>query len=219
MAKLIKEHKSFHLELKDLNDKTGEVAFYFASLKRDQDKDRFVKGAYDKTLAENKANIYHNRDHSEAVGKPMELGFDGTGWYCVSMLAIKTICGNDCYEQYKAGLIKGHSQEFETILSDRSADGSERIIREVRLWGVTSVTNIPASLDTPTISLKSIQDAADYMEKINTLLTKGNASDELCKKFMDEYTKLEAFVKKHSAAKTVTRRPLLSSEGIERFSL
>lgn len=194
-----KKTKFFQLELKELNDRTGEVEFYFASWKRDMERDRFIKTAYDKTLSQNQENIYHNRDHADAVGKPIIFVVDEKGVFCKSQLAIHTINGKDCYEQYKAGLIKGHSQEFETILDEKSSDGSERIIKEVRLWGVTSVTNIPANLDTPTISVKSLEDAADQMKKINNLLLKGNASDKLCESFLKEYDVLAAFVKKHSS--------------------
>ncbi len=194
-----KEIKSFKLEMKDMDDKSGAVVFYYASFTRDLESDMFLKTAYNKTLSENTDNFYHNRDHKDAVGKPGEMGVDDKGVWCKSQLAIKTINGNDCYEQYKAGLIKGHSQEFETILSSNNTDGSGRDIAEVRLWGVTSVTNIPANLDTPTISVKSLQDAGELMGKINKMLHSGNISDAMGEKFLKEYNKLSELVKKHTA--------------------
>ncbi len=198
-----KQIKSFGLEVKEVNDKTGEVTFQFAAWNKDLDGEIIEKSAYSKTLAENKNNVYHNRDHSEAVGKPVNFFVEDKGAYCVSQLALKTINGNDCYEQYKAGIIKGHSQEFVTTKEDYSKEYKARVIKELRLWGVTSVTNIPANLDTPTLSIKSFEDAAKQMERINNLLHNGNASDELCEKFVTEYKKLNEFVTKHAGLKAL----------------
>jgi HK97 family phage prohead protease len=188
-------NKFLGLELKDLNDKTGQVAFYFGSFKKDLDNETIDKGAYAQTLKDT-SHVYHNRDHEDAVGKPISFGVDDKGAYCVSQLAIKTIHGNDCYEQYKAGIIKGHSQEFVTTSEGKAADGS-RLIKILELWGVTSVTNIPASLDTPTISVKSFAEVADHLEKINLLLKSGNISDKLGAKFMNEYAALSELVEKN----------------------
>ena len=194
---LEKEIKSFQLELKDLNDSTGEVAFYFAAWTKDLDGDTILKTAYNKTLTENKSNIYHNRDHEDAVGKPKDFGVDDKGAFCVSQMALKTIDGNDCYEQYKAGLIKGHSQEFNTIKSTNDAIG-DRVIQEVRLWGVTSVTNIPANLNTPTLSIKSFNDASTRLKSINDLLHNGNISDKCGELFLKEYNRLNEWIESKS---------------------
>ncbi len=208
---LEKEIKSyFNLELKDLNDKSGEVVFYFAAWSKDLDGDTILKNAYNKTLAENKPNIYHNRDHRDSCGMPMSFGVDDKGAYCRSQLAVKgwkspdgeildgTIVGNDTYQQYKFGLVKGHSQEFNTIKSTNDGNG-DRIIQEVRLWGVTSVTNIPANLDTPTLSIKSFEDAATRMKSINDLLTNGNnISDKCGELFLKEYNRLSEWMEEKS---------------------
>jgi len=184
----------FGLELKDMNESKGLVTFYFASWNPDQENDVFLKTAYNKTFKENKNNIYHNRDHSTAVGMPMTFGTDETGAFAISQLAMKTIAGRDTFEQYQAGLIKGHSQEFQTIIDEYNTETQIRTIKEVRLWGVTSITHVPAQLDTPTISMKSYEDAADYLKKINDLLTKGKVSDELGEKMLKEYKTLSEII-------------------------
>ena len=132
---------------------------------------------------------------SDAVGSPISFGTDENGAYVVSQLAIKTINGSDMFEQYKAGIVKGHSQEFEPITSD-GVKGINRIVKEVKLWGVTSVTNIPANLDTPTIELKSFADAAEQLSKINKLLTTGNISDELGERLTKEVKSLNEILEK-----------------------
>lgn len=188
------------LELKDMNNNTGEVAFYFSAWEKDLDNEIILKSAYTKTFDENKSNIYHNRDHTDVVGVPKSFGVDDKGAYCVSILALKTITGNDTYEQYKAGLIKGHSQEFQTLQDSFDKEQKARIIKQVKLWGVTSVTKIPANLDTPTMSIKSFSDAADYMNRINDLLTKGNISDGLGERFVAEFKTLKELLSQKSKA-------------------
>ena len=198
---MTKERKFHSLELKDFDDKSGVVAFYFAAWSKDLDNDIILKTAYTKTFSSGLKDVYHNRDHKDACGVPdrKSFGVDDSGAFAVSKLAIKTFVGNDTYEQYKAGVIKGHSQEFETILSDYDTNKQARIIKEVRLWGVTSVTNIPANLDTPTISLKSYQDVVEQLKRINDLLHKGHISDACGEHFTAEFARLESWVTKNKA--------------------
>jgi len=186
--------KSFPLQMKDMDDKTGQVAFYFAAFDKDLEGDIIEKSAYSKTLKENFSNLYHNRDHTHACGVPMSVEVDNKGAFCLSQLALKTVVGLDTYEQYKAGIIKGHSQEFQTIKDTMDMLQKARVIKELRLWGVTSVTNIPANLDTPTISIKSFQDITKHLKNINDILHKGNISDRLGEKFAAEYVRLKAFI-------------------------
>jgi HK97 family phage prohead protease len=192
--------KPIGLELKDLNDSNGEVTFYYAAWTKDLVGDRIVNTAYDKTLAESKNKFYHNRDHGVAVGKPLSFDKDQKGAYVTSQLALKTIAGNDTYEQYKAGLVTGHSQEYNPVKYEWEDNGSTRVIKEMKLWGVTTVTNIPANLDATTISVKSLEDVTEYMAKINNLLRTGhNISDPLGEKFESEYKALKTFVDKKNA--------------------
>lgn len=203
--------KSFKLEMKDMDDSTGEVAFYFAAFDKDLEGDIIEKAAYKKTLKENFSNFYHNRDHTHACGTPIEVGIDDRGAFCVSQLAIKTIVGNDTYEQYKAGLIKGHSQEFETIKDQMDMGQKARIIKELRLWGVTSVTNIPANLSTPTLSIKSFDDITLQMKRINDLLLKANISDVLGDSLGKELVRMKSFLNDNSEQ--------LTAYGLEKKSI
>lgn len=216
-----KQVKSLFLDFKDLDETKGIVSFYFASWSEDLEKDIILKTAYTKTLQENRKNIYHNRDHCDAIGSPISFGTDDKGAYCVSQLALKTINGRDAFEQYQAGLVKGHSQEFETILDEYDYDTGIRTIKEVRLWGVTSVTNIPANLDTPTISMKSYEEVADHLAKINKLLTTGKISDALGEKFLQEYKSLNEIVLKiqKEDAEKKKGKLLITDNVVKNFSI
>ena len=179
------------LELKDFEEAKGIVSFYYSAFNNvDLVGDIVTPSAFIKTVSENFKHIYHNRDHCEAVGRPLEFGQDNKGAYVVSQLAIKTEDGLDCFEQYKAGIIKGHSMEYNAVKWSYDEVKDVRTITEAKLWGVTSVTNIPANLDATTISIKSFTDIKYSMEEIEKFLRKGNISEKSGKAFLEEFDKL-----------------------------
>lgn len=208
-----------NLELKDFSEGEGKVAFYYSAFNNaDLGGDIVQDTAFKKTVQENFKHIYHNRDHHEAVGAPIEFGQDNKGAFVVSQLAIKTKNGSDCYEQYKANIIKGHSMEYEALKWSYDEAKDIRTITEAKLWGVTSVTSIPMNLDTPTISIKSFKDISDSISEIENFLRKGNISDDLGKKFLTQYEKLKMLAKsledKLSAGSTTdenSTEPILTS--------
>lgn len=180
-----------NLELKDFEEAKGIVSFYYSAFNNiDLVGDIVTPSAFLKTVSENFKHIYHNRDHSEAVGKPLEFGQDMKGAFVVSQLATKTEDGADCFEQYKAGIIKGHSMEYKAVKWSYDEVKDIRTITEAKLWGVTSVTNIPANLEATTISIKSFTDIKYSMEEIEKFLRKGNISEKSGKSFLLEFDKL-----------------------------
>jgi HK97 family phage prohead protease len=212
--------KFMPLEIKDMNDSTGEVAFYFAAWGLDRDGDIMKKSAYPKTIKENFKNIYHNFDHEDVCGVVKSLEVDERGAFCVSKMMLNTAVGHDVYEMYKAKAIKGHSQEFETLEYAYENIGNNkkaRVISDVRLWGVTSCSKIPANEDTPTISVKSHQDAIEYMKALNDLLTKGHITDITGEKFKAQYLKFKALIDQMEAKEEP--KPLITKSMVEKFSL
>jgi len=192
----MKEKLLNHLELKDFEEAKGLVSFYYSAFNNiDLGGDIVTPSAFIKTVQENFTHIYHNRDHCEAVGKPISFGQDQKGAFCVSQLGIKTEDGSDCFEQYKAGMIKGHSMEYKAIKWSYDEVKEIRTLTECMLWGVTSVTNIPMNLDATTISIKSITDIKYSMEEIEKYLRKGNISEKSGIKFLAEYDKLSVLAK------------------------
>lgn len=186
-----------NLEIKDFSgDGEGKVVFYYSAFNNTDLGGDIVKDtAFIKTVKENFKHIYHNRDHCEAVGSPLEFGQDSKGAFVVSQLGIKTEYGKDCFEQYKANMIKGHSMEYEAIKWSYDETTDTRTISEAKLWGVTSVTAIPMNLDATTISIKSFKDISLSISEIENFLRKGNISDDLGKKFLKEYDKLKILAK------------------------
>jgi HK97 family phage prohead protease len=217
------KNKFMPLEVKDMSDSTGEVAFYFAAWGLDRDMDIMKKSAYPKTIKENFKNIYHNFDHMDVCGVVKSLDVDERGAYCVSKMLLNTTVGRDVYEMYKAKAIKGHSQEFETLEYAYETIGTNkkaRVISDVRLWGVTSCSKIPANEDTPTISVKSHQEAIEYMEALNDLLTKGHITDMAGEKFQRQYLQLKAFVEGSGTEESTEEpKPLITKSMVDKFSL
>lgn len=217
------KNKFMGLELKDMNDSTGEVAFYFAAWGLDRDMDIMKKSAYPKTIKENFKNIYHNIDHEEVCGVIKTIDVDERGAFCVSQLILDSTVGMDTYARYKAKAIKGHSQEFETLEYAYENIGNNkkaRVISDVRLWGVTSCTKIPANEDTQTISVKSHAEAIEYMEALNDLLTKGHITDMAGEKFQRQYLQLKAFVEGSRAEDVIVEpKPLITKSMVDKFSL
>lgn len=215
------KNKFMQIELKDLNDKTGEVAFYFAAWGLDRDGDIMKKSAYPKTIKENFKNIYHNVDHGEVCGVIKSLEVDERGAFCVSQMSLKTDIGRNTYERYVAGEIKGHSQEFETLefaYESIANNKKARVISDIRLWGVTSCTKIPANGDTPTIYVKTADEGIIYhMNSINDILMKGDLSELEGDRFIEEYLKMKALAEKMEAKGQP--RPLITKEMVEKFSL
>jgi HK97 family phage prohead protease len=184
------------LEIKDFDDESGKVVFYYSAFNNtDLGGDVVFPSAFKKTVKENFKHIYHNRDHNEAVGAPIEFGQDEKGAYVVSQLGIKTMDGRDCYEQYKAGIIKGHSMEYEAIKWNNDQSSGTRELKECKLWGVTSVTNIPMNLNATTISVKSASQLIYQMEEIERFLRNGNISDKCAQDFLNKYDGLSVLVK------------------------
>ena len=215
------KNKFMPIEIKDLNDKKGEVAFYFAAWGLDRDGDIMKKSAYPKTIKENFKNIYHNVDHHQVCGVIKALEVDERGAFCVSQMMLNTDIGRNTYEQYVAGAIKGHSQEFETLeyaYENIASNKKARVISDIRLWGVTTCTKIPANAETPTIYVKSADEGIIYhMNSINDILMKGDLSELEGDKFIEEYLKMKAFAESMEAKGQP--RPLITKEMIEKFSL
>jgi hypothetical protein len=190
-----KQIKYCDLELKDLNDEKGIVAFYFASFNtKDADGDVIMPTAFEKTFSESKARIKHFRNHNsnEVPGTVIELGTDKKGAYAVSKLALKTAVGKDTYEQYKAGIINEHSFGYQTIKFDKSESG--RTLKELKLHEVSSLTHWGMNENTPTLSVKSIEEIQAHMEKLNIMLSSAELSEEKAKGIIAEYDKLSEII-------------------------
>lgn len=192
-----KHIKSNNFELKDFSEKEGIVSFYFADFdSKDSDNDIIRAGAYKKSIEENRSRIKHmkNHDHTQVVGVLKEIGEDHKGAFAVSQLA-KTTLGRDTLIEYEAGIISEHSHGFQIMQDEFDQTVGANIIKEIRLWEVSSLTHWGANQNTPTIDVKSAKDVVVQMQKLNHILHKSKISDEKGEELLKEYERLNEFFK------------------------
>lgn len=189
-----------HLELKELNRTNGLVTFYYSQFNtKDMNGDIVLDTAFTKTVAERKDDIYHNLNHDEnkCIGTPLEFGQDENGAWVRSQLAVDQEDGKDAFAKYNSKMIKGHSIEFKTIKSTIDKSRQARLLNEVLLWGVTSMTTIPANYGAKLISLKGLMDVAEEMKNITDFLHTADISDKCGEEMLLEYKRLQDFFVEH----------------------
>ncbi len=173
-------HKSNNLELKDFDQKKGIVTFYFSVFgNRDSDNDVMEAGAFKKTFQENRARIKHFKNHDPYLtpGKIIDLQEDTKGAFAVSQLA-KTTLGRDTLIEYEEGIITEHSHGFNVISEEFDSMEGVNIIKEVRLWEVSSLNAWGANSLANTVGVKSHTEITQLIQKLSKVLTNTNISDE-----------------------------------------
>jgi HK97 family phage prohead protease len=186
--------KQSDLELKGFDDKQGIVEFYFASFGTlDSDGDVISEGAYKKTLEEqnHRTRIKHFKNHNpeQVVGVIKEFYTDDKGVIAVSQLA-KTTLGRDTLIEYESGIITEHSQGFQILQEERDEMEGFNVIKEIKLWEVSSLTHWGANKNTPTLGVKSEKDILSLMTKMDKVLRSSNISDERGIEILKMYDKL-----------------------------
>lgn len=142
----------------------------------DSDNDIMAKGAFAKSIAERKNDIFFLNQHDwrQPLAKFKVLIEDEKGLYFESEPIANTSYGNDVIELYKSGIVAEHSVGFQTIKSDYDQKSNIRTIQEVKLFEGSAVT-LGANSDTPFLGIKSIKDADTLIKALRN----GNFSDEL----------------------------------------
>ena len=193
-------YKFSHFELKDLDVKKREVAFYFnAFAKYDSDKDRIFPGSSKKTAKENMHRIKHLYNHSFTVGKAMQVEEDDFGTFMVSKIGRDTDSDNVLLK-YEDGLITEHSFGFEPIAATTKTNEKGGLdIYEYKLWEASSLDKWGAQEMTPTISLKSLERAnimsvIERLDSLNKALKKSYTDDQIIK-FEKEIIQISSFLK------------------------
>ena len=129
--------------------------------------ERIAPGAFDKTLrSRNDIRMYVNHDDRMVLGstraKTLRLESDGTGLLAHATLP-DTTYGRDLSVLMKRKDVSTMSFGFSTVRDKWNADGSERMLTEVRLHEVSVVTGVAAYPST-TASVRSIQHIAKRTE-------------------------------------------------------
>ena len=188
------EIKSIPFEIKDLDTSSRRVVKYVSAFGNvDSHNDVMQKGAYAKTIKENKSRIKFLWNHNSQefpVGVLEEIDEDDFGLKTVSKI-INTTKGNDLLECYATGAINEHSVGFYTI-NKKSGNDGVRVITEAQLLEYSAVL-WGSNANTPLLGMKKLGDVDQLNElqkrsqNLHKLLTKGNLSDETCQQLALEH--------------------------------
>ena len=206
------EYKSCQTEIKDLDESTGTVVFYGAVFgNEDLGGDTLMKGAASKTIRENFKNIRHFKHHNSSLmpGVIKEISEDVYGILVKSSLILSTQTGRETYEEYKAmasvGKSMDHSIGYKTIKFDEDRNDPtvwKRILREIKLFEVSTLTAWGMNPLAQTVSVKSF-DELDF----NLLLKEQKYFDQLLKcRFTDAKLEHIEQVKQHIDSIVLSRK-------------
>lgn len=165
-----------------VEDATRMVEGYFSAFNIiDSDRDKILKGAFDRSIREHGPGSPSNRkiahlafhDLRRPAGKLVELKEDDTGLYFRSRMGEHTD-GNDGLLMYKDGIITEHSIGFNYIGdkmryvdNPQAPDKSYFEIEEVQLWEGSYVT-FGANSETPNLSaIKSQSDLNNVLDALD----------------------------------------------------
>ena len=187
------DKKANTLELKDLDEKKGIVQFYASQFGNiDGDLDVMVEGAFKKTIEENRKRLKHLKNHrtDQAPGVITNIAEDGIGLIVTSQL-LESGIGRDTLIEYAAGQITEHSIGFNVLRDEIDQGTGARMIKEVRLWEVSSLNAWGANENTPTVGVKNWLDIEEHMDRIETILTRTNISDERGEQLQAKFNELQ----------------------------
>lgn len=147
----------------------------------DSDGDIIVKGAYTKTIQENRDRIKYLYQHrlDKPIGTMKELNELEQGLEFVAQLAVKTRLGRDVMEMIKAGVITENSVGFATVKQDYNKSEGVNYIKEVKLYEISAVTL-----------------AANPLALIEDIKGDGQSKQELLNEYIEErFSSLEKLIK------------------------
>lgn len=135
---------------------------YFGNV--DSYNDIIVRGAFTKTLSENKGRIAFCYQHEidEPIGKIEEIKEDEKGlWLRVRISDAE----DEVKTKIKEGILKEMSVGFQTIVAEYDQSTDIRTIKEVKLWEVSLVT-IAANPLAVVMQMKSATEKNEYIEQM-----------------------------------------------------
>ena len=182
---MIYNYKSFDLQVKDVDAKSGIVAGYFSSFGSiDSDGDILMPGAFKRSIQDwgpdGKQRIKHllNHNPSQPLGKISILKEDNFGLYYESKVGTHQL-GKDYIKMVESGLIGEHSIGFKTLREQKGSDANE--IHDVMLFEGSSLTAWGANENTPLIGMKgmkNIENIQDQIKAFEKFIRDSDVSDE-----------------------------------------
>ena len=175
------EFKSVFGSVNDVDTKNRIITGYLSHFgNRDHDDDVIDKGAFTKSINENKDNIFflNQHDWKQPHGKFSVLKEDSKGLYFESEPLIDTSYSSDAIKLYAAGIVKEHSIGFTTIKAIQG-ENWKRTIKEVKLYEGSNVT-MGSNSQTPFLGFKSrtLKELNDQVSIIVKAMRNGTFTDD-----------------------------------------
>jgi len=217
---MIYNYKSFDLQVKDVDSKSGIVTGYFSAFgMMDSDGDIIMPGAFKRSIQdwgpEGKGRIKHllNHNPSQPLGKPLVVKEDSYGLYYESKIGSHQL-GKDFIKMVESGLISEHSIGFKTLREQKGTEANE--IYDVMLFEGSSLTAWGANENTPLIGMKGmkniekIQDQIKFFEKF---IRDSDVTDETIDLCLIKVKQLAQTIEQMtSSTKAVDEAPLQQKE-------
>jgi len=179
------ERKVLRFEVKDINEEEGIFTGYASTFTDVPDSygDVVDRGAFKKTLKEDKNRIKHLWNHSamEPIGKPLEISEDEKGLLVKGKLSLGVQRAREVLALMKDGVINEMSIGYDTI-TEQVVKGI-RHLKEVKLYDVSPVT-FAANPTALIIDVKAVeqairtQDLEPVREAVKALQALLSAADE-----------------------------------------
>lgn len=182
----IKQTKIYKSQITDLNESGIVTVAVNAFGNVDAQKDRSLKGSFDKTITENVDNIYwyKNHDDNEEPGIIKRLFTDDRYLMAELKFNLDKEFSRNLYSDYKFKQANGKTVRHSigvTAIQFKDNSGI-RDVSEWKLWEVSSLTKWPANFETPTLSIKSMTNVQDCIDEmtiyVDWIKEKGLHTDE-----------------------------------------
>lgn len=217
------EYKGAITEIKDVTEK-GQVTFYASVFgNEDYGNDVIEKGAFTKTLSENIRNIRHFKHHDPKLmpGVVKEAKEDSYGLLVTSELILKTQLGSETYEEYKAMVAAGKSMDHSigyNVIKDEQK-GSTRLLKELRLMEVSTLTAWGMNPLAQTVDVKSLEqlnfDQLLTEEKYYKALLNAKFTDAKLERIEVLHNYLKSLIDERAATSTREQQPISGAELIK----
>jgi len=199
----MKQNKTYKSLIQDIDEKGIVIVAVNAFGNVDAQKDRSLKGSFDKTIRENIENIYwyKNHDDNEEPGIIKRLFTDDRYLMAELKFNLDKEFSRNLYSDYRFKQEHGKTVRHSIGVSaiQHKDNNGIRDVQEWKLWEVSSLTKWPANFETPTLSVKNMSSIDNIMDDLETYLNwiveKGLHTDEFIKGFEKIYTGLRDKIK------------------------
>jgi HK97 family phage prohead protease len=210
--------KGYNEQLRDIDTEKRSVAGYFAVFgNTDLDGDIIERGAFTKSIKERgpegKQLIKYLLDHdkTKAIGKLTKLEEDERGLYFEAKIGTHAL-GNDFIEMLKSEIINQASIGFKTVKEQYDQVTKANRIKEVMLYEGSSVTFLGANPEAGNTWFKSMDDALEYLAKMEKFIHNSSATDETLEKLE---TQLKSLLSQLKPASTTSNEIKADEKPIE----